>query len=126
MSSPVVKDDALVLALARGLSIRKAAKACGMSARTVQRRLDDAAFVGRVTAARERMAEAALGRLSRTMTKAADCLRVLLDDPNPQIRLGSARSVLELQGRLTDMLDTRRRLAEVEAFVKESRANGPK
>lgn len=112
-------DDALVLALASGQTSRKAAAACGLHERTVRRRLKDADFRARVNEARDFMAAAALGRLSRTMTRAADCLRKLLASPSDAVRLGAARSVLELQGRLTDLLDTRRRLTEVEKFMAE-------
>ena len=72
------RDDGLVLALARGLTVRQAAGEAGFGERTAHRRLDDPEFRRRVSVVRAELMERAGGLLSDAATKAVDVLRELL------------------------------------------------
>jgi hypothetical protein len=116
-------DAALALALAAGLTIEAAAERAGVSPRTAYRRLADPAFLGRVTALRDGMVERAVGRMAEGMADAADTLRQLLGAQAESVRLGAARSILELTPRLWESLDVGERLAALEGRL--TREEGP-
>ena len=71
-------DDALLLALATGLTVRDAARSAGVGERTATRRLANLSFRRRVAEARAEMVGRALGRMADGMAEAADTLRGLL------------------------------------------------
>src|SRR5262245_56416408 len=108
-------DEALALALASGATVPEAALQARVSVRTVFRRLADPAFRGRIQAHRDRMTDAALGKLTSTLTAAADTLKDLLSTEAPAVRLGAAKALLELGGiRLRESLELAERVAELE------------
>ncbi len=108
-------DDLLAAALAAGKTAREAATASGVAERTVFRRLADDPFRRRVSELRAAMLGAAAGRLADTMTSAADVLRALLTDPDPDVRHRAAVKVIELGAKLGELTDLERRIAELEA-----------
>lgn len=79
-------DDELILALAAGVSVSEAADRAGVGERTAYRRLLDVDFRRRVSEARGRLFDAALGRLANIATKAADTLERLMESDKPQWR----------------------------------------
>ena len=93
-------DDVLALALASGHTIQVAAKLADVSESTVARRLRSRRFRRRVAGLRTRIIETAVSRLASGCTKATDKFVALVDDPNPQVALQAARSVLGLTGSL--------------------------
>jgi len=119
-------DDALIAALVGGATVREAAATAGMGERTAWRRLDDDAFRARLDEARRQTIAAALDVLTRASTAAAATLATLLRaEYAPSVRLGAARSILELGGRLRESQDMLVRLAAVETALGLDREGRP-
>ena len=114
-----------IAALSAGDSQADAARRAGVNARTIQRWLDDDAFVAAVREARAAALDSALGRLHSLSLKAATTLGLLLSPRSqPSIRLAAARAVLEASLRLRESLDFEARLADVEAKLQSSEHSG--
>jgi len=108
-------DDALLLALACGASVDQAARQCGLSSRTVYRRLAEADFRHRLQALRGDM----VSRTAGTLTAAAgEAVRTLLEllrsTASAAVRLGAARAVLELGMKIRESTDLEERLSTLE------------
>jgi hypothetical protein len=108
-------DDALLLALAAGKTVRDAARLAGIGERTATRRVADPAFRRRVAEMRADMVSRATGQLVEASTKAVDTLEALLTAQAESVRLGAARSILELGSKLRDNVEFGERLAALEA-----------
>ena len=108
------RDDALVFAVARGLTILQAAGEAGFSERTAHRRLDDPEFRRRVSAVRGELMEQAGGRLSDAATQAVDVLRKLLDSDADTTRLAAARTILQQSVTLRTAAELEQRIARLE------------
>jgi hypothetical protein len=115
-------DGKLILALASGCSVPRAARKAGVSLRTAYRRLEDPDFRRRVEEARSRLVERACGRLASLGGLAVGQLHALLsrDTTGEQGRLGAARAALDFlfrsheQHTLAKQLDDlKRQLEEV-------------
>jgi hypothetical protein len=63
---------------------------------------------------RAEMLATALGRFSGNMTRAADTIAGLLDDPDPALRLRAARTLLTVGLRLHEAVDVAERLRVLE------------
>jgi HEAT repeat protein len=114
-------DSVLVMALACGGTVEAAAKAADVGESTVYRRLREPAFRRRVTEARDEMVVRAVARLSATSTLAADTLRELLKARAETVRLGAARAILELGGKLREQEDLAERVAALEERLSDQR-----
>jgi hypothetical protein len=114
-------DESLALALASGRTLRDAAQAAGMAERTAARRWADPAFRRRVAQLRGDMVGRALGRMADGMTEAADVLRRLLAAESESVRLGAARSLLELGVKLREGVELEERLADLERQLGEDK-----
>src|SRR5262245_31788708 len=89
-------DEALVLALATGVSVPDAAGRAGVSTRTAYRRLEDPGFRRRVDQARSDLVNAAIGRLSAIGAESvAEVERLVRESKSEAVRLGAVRTVLE-------------------------------
>jgi hypothetical protein len=110
MASKTGRDEALVLAVGRRLTVRAAAKASGYCERQAHRKLDDPAFRRRVVEARGAIVGRAVSVLSAAGVEAAQTLRKLLASPTDQIRLAAARSILELGTKLRDSVELSERI----------------
>src|SRR5262245_3905144 len=95
-------DSALIAALAAGDTAAEAARKAGVSERTVRRRLDDPGFKRALEAAKAEALARAVAKLSDRAVAAVDTLAALLDAESESVRLGAARSVLELGSRLRE------------------------
>lgn len=111
-------EDAVLLALACVPTVEVAAKRCGLSDRTIYRRLKDADFKARLQAVRPDMVGRSAGRMT---TAASDAVRTLLalqkDSAPPAVRLGAARAVLEVGMKLREVVDLQNRMEELEDLV---------
>src|SRR5262249_52252040 len=108
-------DDALLLALACGASVEQAARQCGLSARTVYRRLAEPDFRRRLQALRGDMVSRTAGTLTAAATEAVRTLLELLKNSvSDAVRLGAARAVLEIGMKVREVADLEERLAELE------------
>lgn len=110
-------DQQLIVALASGMSIRRASRAVGLSEKTISRRLEDKGFCRRLNTARARMLDEALGRLTRSTAAAASTLRNLLRADSDMARLGAARAILEMHVRIKEAVEVEERLAALEALA---------
>jgi hypothetical protein len=115
--------DALALALASGKTITEAAAAAELSRRTATRRVAEPDFRRRVAEVRAEMVGRALGKMADSMTAAADTLRALLDAEGESVRLGAARSILELGNKLRESVELEQRLADLEQRLAERGAS---
>jgi hypothetical protein len=111
--------DALALALASGQTITEAAASADLSRRTATRRVAEPDFRRRVAELRAGMVARALGKMADGMTAAADTLRALLDAEGESVRLGAARSILELGNKLRESVELEQRLADLEQRLAE-------
>ena len=107
-------DAALLLALAGGQTLRDAAASAGIGERTATRRVAEPEFRRRVAELRGEMVGRALGRMADGMTDAADTLRALLQAEGESVRLGAARSILELGNKLRESVELEERLSALE------------
>jgi hypothetical protein len=115
-------DEALLTALACGATVDSAAYSAGMSARTVHRRLQEPAFLERLQQVRTDM----IGRTAAMLTAAGlESVKTLLNlqqATSPAgVRLGAARSILELGVKLREASELAQRLAALEAQMHEAR-----
>ncbi|HYT92365.1 MAG TPA: hypothetical protein VEL76_26865 [Gemmataceae bacterium] len=107
-------DEALALAVATGQTLRDAAQAVGIGERTAARRWADAAFRQRVAQLRGDLVQRSLGRVADGMAEAADVLRQSLAAESENVRLGAARSLLELGVKLRENVELEARLQALE------------
>ena len=109
-------EDALLLALACGATAEAAGRQCGLTERSVYRRLEDPAFRARLQELRSDMVRRSAGMLTAA---AGESVRTLLslqkDSAPPAVRLGAARAVLELGVKVRELADLEVRIAALEA-----------
>ena len=115
-------DDALLLALAAGDTVRAAAKKARMAERTAHRRMADPDFRRRLQDVRADMAQRALGKLSDGAATFADVLRELATKAESEaVRLSAARAGLELGNRLRETVELTAQVQELRREVEEGR-----
>jgi hypothetical protein len=114
-------DDALLLALAAGQTVRDAARAAGIGERTATRRLTDPSFRRRLVELRADMVNRALGKIADGMSDAAATLRKLLKAKGESVRLGACRAMLELGVKLRESVDLEERFALLEGRAEEEK-----
>ncbi len=117
MAQKTGQKTKLVEVIARGATATQAAKLCGISRRTVCRRLKDAEFCAEVTQARQRLVDAALGKLSGTLRDAAATFRALLNSESDSVKLAAARSVLEFAQKMKEHCEFEKRLLTLEEIL---------
>jgi transposase-like protein len=115
------KRERAALALASGLSVRRAARECSVGARTIHRWLEKEPFRHRIQELRTEMFTCAVGRLSRVSGKAAGKLKGLLDSEDERIRLAAAKTILETGMKAREMVDL---LDRVDTLEKRALALG--
>jgi hypothetical protein len=91
---PDARFDALALALARGSSLRRAARECRVAESTARRWAADETFKHQIIQIRQQVISQAVGRLAALATKAAATLGRLLDSADEETRLRAARAIL--------------------------------
>ena len=113
--------EGLRLALASGATVAQAAEKAGCSPRTVYRRLDAPGFRQAVANLRSEMVSQAAGQLASRMAEAAEALQKLLTAESETVRLGAARSILELGTRLREQFDHEQRLCAIEECLSKDK-----
>src|SRR5689334_22084195 len=108
-------DNKLLMALACGATIESAARQAGVSESTVQRRLDDPTFRQQLQTLRADMIQRTAGALTAASTESVRTL-LELQKPSapPAVRLGAARSILEIGIKLREAADLEARLSAME------------
>lgn len=110
----------LLIALASGDPVAEAASKAKMSERTAFRRLQEPDFQRQLSQLRGQMQTQAMGMLARIASDAARTLENLMgDDSPPTVRLGAARAILDLGGRLREQGEVEARLTIIERAEEE-------
>jgi hypothetical protein len=112
-------DAALIVALVTGKAAEEAAAAVGVSARTAYRRLADPAFRQRLAEAQAQLVAQALGKVTAAATAAAATLEQLLAAESETVRLGAARTILELGTKVREGSDLGARMQALERLLAE-------
>jgi hypothetical protein len=116
--APRKSEDKLLLTLACGATVESAARECGLSPRTVYRRLAQPAFQRRLQALRADMVQRTAGTLTAA---ASEAVRTLLELLKPAVaantRLGAARAVLESGVKLREITELEQRIAALEQLA---------
>lgn len=111
-------DAVLVSALASGFTYEAAGKKAGVSERTVRRRLEDEDFQRQLREARAEVVDRSTRMLSQAAVGAVGTLLELLKPPSPPaVRLGAARSILELAVRYRESDDLAEKVGKLNASV---------
>ena len=111
-------DQQLLVALARGSEIRQVAQALDISESTIYRRLRDPKFRRRISQLRDRMTQAAVGRLAVASSAAVDTLVALLGDNDARVRHAAAKTILEQGIKQRELSELGERLATLEHQAK--------
>jgi hypothetical protein len=118
-----LQDHHLLMALACGATLESAARQCGLSESTARRRLQEPAFAKKLQEVRAGMIERTAATLTAAGGEAVKTLVSLLAASTPPpVRLGSARSVLEMGVKYRELADMEQRLAALEQRLAESQA----
>lgn len=111
------KREALIEALASGLSWAEAAQLAGVCKATVSRRMLEPDFRAAVARARAARQERVLGALSEVALEAVQTLRGLLSSSNDSVRASACKTALESLLKFNASVLFEERLAALEAQV---------
>ena len=113
-------DDQLLQALLRGTSHCEAAAACGLSERTVRRRLSDPAFREELKGARHETLRHTADALAHAGLAAVHALAGLATDAGSpaSVRRAAARDLLELSLRVREQVDLSERIEGLERTLR--------
>lgn len=111
------RREEAILALLAEKSIHLAAERCGISERTLRRWLaEDEEFKAEYDAARRAIYKTGISRIQALTGKGVEALEELLDAKKfPAVRLGAARTIVELGIHQHDTETIMRKLDEIEA-----------
>jgi hypothetical protein len=111
-------DSDLILALACGASPENAAQKAGFGLRTVYRRLAEPAFRAQVDAMRAELVRRSADMLTAASMSAIKTLTTLQESAaSESVRLGAARTVLEMGCKVRASVELRERIVSLEAQV---------
>ena len=111
-------DERILTALACGVTVDNAAKACGVSDRTIYRRLKDPKFRRRLRELRSEILQRSAGMLTAASVEGTRTLLTLLRDQSPPaVRLGAARAVLEIGIKVREAADLADRVTALEEHL---------
>jgi hypothetical protein len=113
--------SAVLLALACGASAEAAARQANVSESTVRRRLKDAAFIAKLNKVRAEMHVRIADQLTAASTEGVRTMVQLMKETNSgSVRLGAARSVVELSAKVRETADLAVRINELERRLAET------
>jgi hypothetical protein len=113
-------DPKVLLALACGATAESAARQVGISESTVRRRLKDKRFVQKLHKLRAEMHLRVADQLTASSTEGVRTMVLLMKEGNSgTVRLGAARSVVELSTKVRETADLALRLAELEQRLEQ-------
>src|SRR5262249_13032182 len=108
-------DQLLLMALACGATYEAAGAKAGVSKATVYRRLQDPEFQRQLQETQAEMVRRTSGTLTAAGTEAIKTLLGLLQPSTPAaVRLGAARTVLELGIKMRELAELEKRVAALE------------
>ena len=108
-------EHKLLMAFACGATVESAARQAGVSESTAHRRLEDPEFRQQLQAMQTEMIKRTAGALTAASTESVRTL-LELQKPSapPAVRLGAARSILEIGIKLREAADLEQRLSALE------------
>ncbi len=110
------KEERLAAGLARGLSVRQAARLAGLTASTGRRRAAEPGFKDRVAAYRREISGAIVGKLADNAAGAvATLVELLAAGVEPELRLRAAREILNQFTTQAEHLDLSERIEALES-----------
>jgi hypothetical protein len=108
-------DDLLAAGVAAGLSVQAAARKAGVSERTARRRMAEDGFRERVAELRQEVVRQSLGLAAEGLVDGLVTLRQLCRQAEGDgVRLGAARSLVEIGLQFVQLEDVQARLAALE------------
>ena len=110
-------DLQLIVLLAAGCSVAKAAKETGISERTVYRRLQEVDFLVAISDTRETFLDQTAGELTAGMQEATQVLKQLLKSENEKTRLLAAREILANGLRVRELITQELKLQAIEQAI---------
>ncbi len=114
-------DQLLVMALACGATVEKAAASAVLGEATVYRRLKDPEFQEQLRKTKAEMVTRTAGMLTAAAGEAVKTLLALQKDSIPPAsRLGAAKAILELGVHLRQSAELEERIAALESQIAES------
>lgn len=113
----------LALGLARGRTVRQAAREAGFSERQAHRYVKQEDFQRLVSTLRTDIVDQAVGLLVAASARAVRTLSKLLDDKSSAIRLNAAKCILEMSVRYQEHGELIDRLDELERRLEETSGN---
>jgi hypothetical protein len=114
----------MIIALARGETVKRAAALGGISERTLQRRMAEPQFRAQVLEARQVMVDRGVGLLADLGVEAGRTLHRLLKSKRPSVALGAARTILEMGPKWREAGELAQRWTDLEARFAEALAAG--
>src|SRR5262245_16113183 len=112
--------ESIQVALACGATIEAAARAAGVNAATVYRRLKEPDFCQRVQQLRSDMVQRTSGVMIAASTEAVKTLINLMKPDVPAaVRLGAAKAVIELSMRIREVSELDTRMLALETLLGE-------
>lgn len=113
-------DDLIVLHLAMGDTQEETATACGVTRKTVQRRMAEPGFREAVQARRSEFLDEAIGRLSYYAKGATETLQALSgENEESKIRTQAAKTILDHLPKLRQLGEFDARLTSLEKLAAE-------
>lgn len=113
------KREALIAAIASGMSWRDAADLVGVDKTTVARRMKEPEFRQAVAQERAARTERVLGALSGVALEAVNCLRELLSSGNDAVRASAVRTALQSLLQFSSAVTLEARIAALERQLGE-------
>lgn len=111
-------DGIAAAALANGSTRQEAARAAGLSERTIRRRLGDPDFRALVGDCRARIMADVLSGAAGLAGRAVERLGELVEDDNPHVALGACRAVLTVAADFGDRAELAERIEALERVLK--------
>lgn len=112
-------DEALASHLAAGWSYQRAAAKCGVSLKTIYRRMREAQFRKLVDQRKSELVSLASAKLGKSMGAAARELARLMKSSDERVRLAAAREILTVGLKARQLVDLEQRLDGLEAALGE-------
>jgi hypothetical protein len=110
--------EAAILALIERRNVTEAAKACGVSERTLYRwTTKDDVFMADLTAARRAVFEAGMSRIQCLTCRAVDAIEESMSSEMPTVKLQAARTALELAAYNHERAEISDKLRTIEQYV---------
>jgi hypothetical protein len=114
-------DPKLPMTLACGANVELAARQAGISESTVRRRLKDPAFIAKLNKLRAEVHVRIAYQLAAASTEGVRTMVRLMKETNSgSVRLGAARSVVELSAKVRETADLAVRINEPERRLAET------